>query len=228
MTSKEPKPETKGKARIFIVDDHPVLREGLSLRINRQVDLTVCGEADNPGQALKAIGTSKPDLALVDLSLKDGSGLDLIKNLKQRHPKLLTLVLSMHEEDLYAERALRAGARGYIMKHEATENVIVAIRRVLSGKVYLSEKISSRLLDVAFAGKLDPKAPLINQLTDRELEVFELLGEGLGSREISLHLHLSIKTIEAYREHIKEKLRLKNSRELIHQAILWKESPSKT
>lgn len=217
---------TKDKVKILVVDDHPIVREGLTLRINRQPDLVVCGEADTAGDALKTIRTSKPDLAIVDLSLKEGSGLDLIKDIKTRYPQLPVLVLSMHDEFLYAERALRAGARGYIMKYEATNNIITAIRLVLSGKIYLSDRISSRLLDKAFTGKRSSDTPGIESLTDRELEVFELIGQGLGTREISKRLHLSVKTIEAYREHIKDKLGLKKATELVHRAILWGQSQS--
>ena len=210
--------------RVLIVDDHPVVREGLGRRINRQDDMEVCGEAETRSDALDLIASGRPDLVIVDLALKDSSGLDLIKDIKVRLPDLPVLVLSMQDESVYAERALKAGARGYVMKHEATDKVILAARQVLAGKVYLSEKLSSRFLDILFGRKGEQGASPGELLTDRELEVFELLGRGLATRQIAEQLHLSVKTVEAYREHIKDKLKLAGSHELLHRAFLWVQS----
>ena len=214
------------KIRVLVVDDHPVVREGLTRRINRQDDMEVCGEAETRSDALTIIGSSRPDLVIVDLALRDSSGLELIKDIKVRQPDLPMLVLSMQDESVYAERALKAGARGYVMKHEATDKVIVAVRHVFAGKVYLSEKLSSKFLEVLFGRKGEPGASPSELLTDRELEVFELLGGGLSTRQIAEQLHLSIKTIEAYREHIKDKLKLDGANELLHRAFQWVQSQS--
>lgn len=210
-----------GKTRVLIVDDHPVVREGLGRRIDRQEDMEVCGEAETRADALALIASARPDLVIVDLGLRDSSGLELIKDIKVREPDLPVLVLSMQDESLYAERALKAGARGYVMKHEATDKVVLAARQVLAGKVYLSEKLSSRFLDVLFGRKGKPGASPAELLTDRELEVFELLGRGLSTKQIAQQLCLSIKTIEAYRERIKDKLRLDGATELLHRAFQW-------
>lgn len=226
--------ETKGpcrvpqkKAKIFLVDDHPVVLQGLEQLINQQEDLIVCGQANDSPGALKAIEALKPNLAIIDISLKSGSGLDLIKSLRQGCPKLPILVLSMHDESLYAERVLRAGARGYITKQEATEKLITAIRRVLDGDIYLNEKVTSKILSRVISTSPAKNLSPVNGLSDRELEVFQLIGEGHGTREIAEMLHLSIKTIETYREHIKEKLKLRNATELVHHAIRWAETEEK-
>jgi DNA-binding NarL/FixJ family response regulator len=211
----------KSKTKILIVDDHPIVREGLIRLIQRQGDLEVCAEAETAVDTLRLIRQHQPDLVIVDLALKDRNGLDLIKDLKSQFAKLPTLMLSMHDESLYAERALRAGARGYVMKQEATETVILAIRRVLAGQIYLSENISSRLLGALVSGTDSGTGSSYDRLSDRELEVFELIGQGLGTRQIAEKLHLSIKTIEAYREHIKEKLKLQNASELTLHAFHW-------
>lgn len=214
------------RAGILLVDDHPIVIEGLTQLINQQQDLIVCGEAsDSPG-ALKAIEALKPNLAIIDISLKSGSGLDLIKSLQQRFPKLPVLVLSMHDESLYAERVLRAGARGYITKQEATEKLITAIRRILDGDIYLNEKVTSKILSRVISTSPAKNLSPVNGLSDRELEVFQLIGQGHGTREIAEMLHLSIKTIETYREHIKEKLKLSNAMELVRHAVNWLESSS--
>jgi DNA-binding NarL/FixJ family response regulator len=205
------------------VDDHPIVRQGLALLINREADLTVCGDAEEAGSALRRIEELKPDLAVVDISLNGPDGLDLLKNLRARHPNLPVLILSMLDESLYAERALRDGASGYIMKQEATERVLVAIRRILGGEIYLSERMASRMLH-RFVGSNQegpPRSPVAD-LTDRELEVFRLIGEGHGTRQIAEELHLSVKTVESYQAHIKDKLALKNARELVQRAIQWK------
>ncbi len=220
---KLPKPsEAKtGKSRIVLVDDHPILREGLSRMINQEADLQVCGQAADASEALQLTTALRPDLAMVDLTLQDVSGLELIKGLRSRFSKMRILVLSMHKEALYAERALRAGANGYLMKQEAPETVLGAIRQVLRGEVYLSEKMSSRLVMEFTKGGRNPATSPISHLSDRELEVFELLGRGYGTRQIAEQLHLSIKTVETHREHIKIKLQLENATELAQHAFEW-------
>jgi DNA-binding NarL/FixJ family response regulator len=209
------------KKKVLLVDDHPIVRHGLSILINEESDLVVCGETDDAAQALEAVKKNKPDIVLVDLSLKETSGLDLIKDLKIRHPETPVLVLSMHDETLYAERALRAGARGYLMKQQAVANIAVAIRRVLTGEVHISEKIVNRMLNKVTEGASESNLSLVDSLSDRELEVFQLLGQGYGTREIANRLHLSVKTIESYREHLKQKLELSSASELVRFAIEW-------
>lgn len=209
------------KRSIFIVDDHPVVREGLALLINRETDLFVCGDAEDAGSALQRINELKPDLAVVDLSLNGPDGLDLLKNIRAGEPNLPVLILSMLDEMLYAERALHAGASGYIMKQEATERVMIAIRRILDGEIYVSDRMANRMLHRFVGGsQVEPRSP-ITDLTDRELEVFRLIGEGHGTRQIAEELHISVKTVESYQAHIKEKLSLKNGRELVQRAIEW-------
>jgi len=205
--------------RIIIVDDHPILREGLAQLIHQQKDLSVCGQFAEAGPAFDSISSLKPDLALVDISLKGSSGVELLKNIKTNYPKLKVLVLSMHDESLYAERVLRAGASGYIMKQEASEKVLEAIRKVLAGDIYLSEKMNANLMHQLVGGRNNFGGSIMERLSDRELEVFGLIGQGRGTREIAEQLHLSVKTIESHRAHIKEKLNLKNATELVHRAI---------
>jgi len=211
----------KGKIRVILVDDHPVLRKGLAQLINQESDMLVCGEAEEATKAFEAFGTLNPDVAVVDISLKRGNGIELVKNAKARYPALAMLVLSMHDETLYAERALRAGALGYIMKEEATEQVLVAIRRVITGEIFLSEKMKARMLQQLANGRGKVVVSPIEHLTDRELEVFRLIGEGRSTRQIAAELHLSVRTVEAYREYIKDKLNLKNSTELVQHAFHW-------
>jgi DNA-binding NarL/FixJ family response regulator len=208
-----------GVSRIFIVDDHPIVRQGLALLINREPDLTVCGDAEEGNSALPKIESLKPHVVIVDISLNGPDGLDLLKELQTRDPNLPVLILSMLDELLYAERALRAGASGYIMKQEATEQVLVAIRRILGGEIYVSDRMANKMLH-RFVGGSPPSAhsPIAN-LTDRELEVFRLIGDGHGTRQIAEALHISVKTVESYQAHIKEKLALKNGRELVQRAI---------
>jgi|SRR5580658_7102305 DNA-binding NarL/FixJ family response regulator len=208
----------KGR-RVMLVDDHPVMREGLAQLINHEPDLCICAQYEDAARAFSAIPTLRPDLAIVDLSLKGSSGLELVKNSRASYPKLRILVLSMHDESLYAERVLRAGAAGYIMKEEASEKVLGAIRQVLDGGIYLSERMGSRLMHQLIGGKSREGASSLERLSDRELEVFGLIGQGKGTREISRQLHLSVKTIESHRAHIKEKLNLKDANELVHSAI---------
>ena len=223
MQTKTPTVLRKAKYRVLLIDDHPILRRGLTQLINQEADLMVCGEADEAPKAFDAVATMKPDVAVVDISLKGGNGLELIKNIKARFPELPLLVLSMHDESLYAERALRAGSRGYVMKEVAIENVLTAIRRVLTGEIFLSDKMKARLLNQYVSGRARNKTggSPIETLTDRELEVFRLLGEGRGTRQIAADLRLSVRTVEAYREYIKDKLDLKNATELVQHAFQW-------
>lgn len=209
----------KVRPRIVLVDDHPVARQGVRLLIESAGDLNVCGEAPDADVAMDLISTLKPDLVVVDLSMKGKPGLELIKDLKARCENLLMLVLSMHDENMYAERALRAGARGYIMKQEATEKILLAIRRILAGEIYVSDAIAARVLRQLAVSGNQPLKSSLDLLTDRELEIFQFLGQGKPVREIAKTLHLSTKTIEAHREHIKEKLNLASSSELLRMAI---------
>jgi len=212
-----------GRTRVYLVDDHPLVREWLANLIDQQADLAVCGEAGSAAAAMSGIGAAKPDVAVVDISLGGRSGLELIRDLKQAHPRVAVLVLSMHHEDLYAERALRAGARGYIMKREVTKKVITAIRRVQQGKVYLGDHLAATLAEKLVTGtSAGPESP-VSQLSDRELEVFRLLGQGRTTRQIAEALQLSSKTVQAYYARIKEKLHLGNASELLREAIRWEE-----
>jgi DNA-binding NarL/FixJ family response regulator len=216
-----PQPRKSGKTKVLLIDDHAILRQGLAQLINQEPDMMVCGEAEEAPKGFDAVGQLKPDVAVVDISLKGGNGLELIKNIKASHPSLPVLVLSMHDESLYAERALRAGSLGYIMKEEAAETVLVAIRKVLRGEVVLSEKMQARLLHQLVNGRIKQGGSPIDALSDRELEVFRMIGEGRSTRQIAEELHLSVRTVEAYREYIKEKLNLKNATELVQHAFQW-------
>jgi DNA-binding NarL/FixJ family response regulator len=207
------------KAKVFLVDDHPIVRQGLSLLINREPDLVVCGEADGAPTALQAIGPVQPDLMVIDISLEGPDGLELLKTIRVKEPILPVLILSMHEESTYAERSLRAGANGYIMKQEATERLLVAIRRILQGKIYLSERLTNKMLEQFVHGSASAKSDPLGTLSDRELEVYRLIGAGHGTRQIADELHVSVKTVESYQAHIKEKLSLRNARELVQHAI---------
>jgi DNA-binding NarL/FixJ family response regulator len=221
MRAKEQVRRRAKVAKVLIVDDHPIVREGLAQLIDQEDDLTVCGEAEGTRDALEAAEAARPDIAIVDIFLREASGIELVKDLVVRFPGLGILVLSIHDESIYAERVLRAGARGYIMKQEATEEVVSAIRRVLAGGIYLSESMADRILGKVFKGKCLAGTSPIERLSDRELEVFYLVGRGQGTRDVAERLHLSMKTIETYREHIKEKLNLKNATELLQHAIQW-------
>ncbi len=209
------------KKAVFVVDDHPIVRQGLTLLINQEADLTVCGEAEEMHSALSAILAVKPDILIVDISLNGPDGLELLKNVRLNSPRMPVLILSMHDESIYAERALRAGANGYIMKQEATEKVLVALRRILSGEIYVSDKIANSMLQHYVRGANPSEHSSIAELTDRELEVFRLIGEGHGTRQIADALHLSVKTVESYQAHIKDKLSLRSARELVQHAIEW-------
>lgn len=214
----------KQKAKVLLVDDHPLVREWLATLINRQSDLEVCGEADAAPKALQLIGLVNPDIAVVDISMEGGSGLELIKDIKASHPSVMVIVLSMHDETLYAERAIRAGARGYIMKREATKGVLQAIRNVLAGKIYLSDKLAMTLAERFVEGRPSAPASLVEKLSDRELEVFQLLGCGYSTRRIADELHVSIKTVQAFCARMKEKLGLDSATELLFEAVRWNDS----
>jgi DNA-binding NarL/FixJ family response regulator len=209
------------KKKILVVDDHPIVRQGLALLINREPDLVVCGEAEEAMGAMQVLASARPDVLIVDISLNGPDGLDLLKNIRITHPALPVLILSMHEESIYAERALRAGANGYIMKQEATDKVLVAVRRILSGEIYVSDHIADKMLKRYITGSGTLRNSSIADLSDRELEVFRLIGVGHGTRQIAEELHLSIKTVESYQAHIKEKLSLRSARELMQHAIQW-------
>ena len=210
------------KKRVLIVDDHPAVREALALRIGRQTDLEVCGEAADLSEALRLVADTQPDVAVIDISLKTGCGIDLIKRIKDRNDTVRMLVWSTHSESLYAERALLAGALGYITKDQATDKIVEGIRRVLEGKVYLSEAMIETMLRRTVGGerKQLTRSPL-DALANRELEVFRLIGQGEKTAGIAKRLHLSVKTIETYRDRIREKLDLSNGTELAHYATKW-------
>jgi DNA-binding NarL/FixJ family response regulator len=210
------------KKSVLVVDDHPLLRQGLAMLINQQHDMRVCGEVEEAQGAMQYIAQYKPDILILDISLKGPDGLDLLKSIRVPYPDLPVLILSMHDEAIYAERALRARANGYIMKQEATEKVLVALRRILNGDVYLSDAMSKKMLHQYIDGAPSMIQSRIAVLSDRELEVFRSIGEGRGTREIAEELRLSVKTVETYQAHIKEKLSLRSGRELIQHAIQWK------
>lgn len=207
--------------RVLLVDDHPIVRQGLARLIGQEADLDVCGEAGDVPSAVQAVNELKPDVVVADLSLKEGSGIDLIKTLSAQSSETPVLVLTMHEESFYAERALRAGARGYLTKQEASEKILTAIRQVFRGEIYVSERLSPKLLKRLITGAPDDEDPLVSRLSDRELQVFLMIGEGHGTQQIASQLNLSVKTIETYRAHLKEKLDLRDARELVQYAIRW-------
>jgi DNA-binding NarL/FixJ family response regulator len=214
---------TSNKKRIFLVDDHPLVREWLTNLIHQQPDLAVCGETESAPAALSSIATAQADLVIVDINLKNSSGIELIKDLKKLHPEVPVLVLSMHDESLYAERVFRAGARGYVHKRESAHKMIEAIRRVLEGKMYVSEKTAEILAGQSVKGRAANK-PTVELLSDRELEVFDKLGQGIGTRQIAEDFHVSVKTIQAYCARIKEKLNLNSATELLREAVRWHDS----
>jgi DNA-binding NarL/FixJ family response regulator len=217
----KPEPPPDKRLRILLVDDHAVVRFGMAQLINREPDLMVCGEEEDASKALTAIGTQKPDLVIADISLKDSSGLELMRNIKAQYSKLPVLVVSGHDEGIYAEIAFRAGALGYLMKEEALNKIVTAIRRVLSGAIYVSDALAARMLQQQIRGQTDIHQSPVKGLSDRELEVFQMIGRWKKTSDIAQELHLSIKTIEYYREQIKRKLNLKNSSELTHYATSW-------
>ena len=212
---------TAPKRRVLIVDDHPLMRQGLVQLINQQPDLAICGEAEDVPQALRQTSELNPDVVIVDLSLRGSDGIELIRCLRLQYDQLPVMVLSMHDEAIYAERALKAGAWGYIMKQEATNQVLSAVRRVLAGEVHVSQQVSSKIMQGMVGGSGSSQRSPVERFSDRELEVFRRIGRGAATREIAAELHLSVKTIETYYAHIKEKLRLRSQRELIQHAIQW-------
>src|SRR6266404_4646497 len=209
------------KSRIFVVDDHPLVREGLTNLINGQDDLIVCGEAKDSAQAINGIAKARPSVALIDISLKNESGLELVKQLGSQFPQVALIILSMHDEALYAERALRAGARGYVMKHETSKSVLASIRRVLAGDIYVSERIVNRMALRLTSARRSVAASPLERLSDRELEIFQLLGQGRTSSEIARDLNLSLKTVQAYCARAKEKFGVTSLTELLRAAIRW-------
>ncbi len=211
------------KNKILLVDDHPLVREWLANLINEEADLEVCGQAANAREAIDLIGNFSPRIVVVDLSLDGSSGLELIKDIKAQHPKVNTIVLSMHDETLYAERAMRAGASGYVMKREATGKVLDALRAVLAGGLFFSNVVNAQLAQKLVQGSSD-NSTVVGSLSDRELEVFQLLGRGFNTRQISEQMNVSFKTVQAYCARIKEKLNLANINELIFHAVRWHES----
>jgi len=207
------------KKRILIVDDHPIMRQGLALLVNNDPSLEVCGEAEDASSAVAAAVKLKPDMVIADISLPGRNGLELIKDLHALQPGLPVLVVSMHDESIYAERVLRAGGRGYVMKGEGGQKLLNAIQQVLGGGIFVSENISARILEL-FSGRRSGSSP-VEKLSDREFEVFQLIGQGRSTRDIAAELHISIKTVEVHRVNIKEKLDLKTASELIHFAVRW-------
>ena len=218
--------DASDRRKILLVDDHPITRQGVTALINQQPGLVVCGEADNAAKALDLIRDQQPDMAIVDISLKTISGIELMKNIKVQFPKLPVLMMSMHDETLYAERSLRAGAKGYVMKQEANEQILIAINRVLHGDIYLSEKSKEKMLHRMVNNRRENPGFSIDSLSDRELEVFQLIGNGFSTRQIAAKLNLSVKTIDSYREHLKLKLHLAKGSHLVQQAIQWVKSES--
>ncbi|HLX71087.1 MAG TPA: response regulator transcription factor [Verrucomicrobiae bacterium] len=231
MTSIQPDQTSLSSAasehkRIMIIDDHPMMRAGLMQLIGKQSGMAVCGEAGSPAEAMDLIAKCRPDLILVDISMKGASGLEFIKNVSALHGHIPMLVVSMHDEKVYAERAMRAGACGYIMKEESAEYLIIAIKRVLEGGVYLSKEMSARLLKALGSPQGRNVDSPLQRLTDREFEVFRLIGEGKTTEEIAQHLHISPKTVDVHRFQIKEKLHLASSTALVHYAVRWADSGS--
>jgi DNA-binding NarL/FixJ family response regulator len=222
MNEPPPAPASERK-RVFLVDDHPMVREQLAHLIDQQPDLEVCGEAGDVAEAIEGIERLRPDIAIVDLSLKNSSGLDLIKDLKARETAVPLLVLSMHDESLYAERVLRAGAMGYVSKQENTRTILSAIRLVLDGAIHVSADLAGLLVKRMIGGLQQPDASPVARLADRELEVFQLIGRGQGTRKIAESLNLSVKTVESYRARIKEKLQLDDGIQLLQRAVQWVE-----
>ena len=208
--------------RIYIVDDHPLVRQGLSQIINNEADMEICGEAEDAPQAMKGVGPANPDVIIVDISLRGNNGLELIKNLKAIHENIRILVFSMHDESIYAQRALRAGAKAFVMKKESPTKVVEAIRRIITGEIYVSPSVADQVLHQIVNGPNNATSTSpIDRLTDRELEVVQLIGRGLSSREVAESLNLSVKTIESHRAHVKEKLSLRNATELVQFSVQW-------
>ena len=221
MKTPKSRKSSEPRKRLLIVDDHPIMRQGLALLINEEPDLIVCGEAETANQAIDAIGKLNPDLVLADITMPGKTGLDLIKDLQTLHPGTAVLVMSMHDESLYAERVLRAGGRGYVMKQQGGQVLLEAIRRVLAGQIAVSDRMSSKILEI-FSGRRDETGGSpVGKLTDREFEIFQLVGQGKGTKEIASQLNLSAKTVDVHRLNIKQKLQLQSAPELIHYAVCW-------
>lgn len=221
-----PIPLKKSARRVLVVDDHPMMRQGLAQLIDNEPDLRVGAEADSAGAALDLVIAQKFDLVLLDVSLPDKNGLEVIKDIRAQKPDLAILVVSMHDEALYAERVLRAGARGYLMKQEGGKKLLAAMRQVLAGQISVSEKMSAQILEI-FSGRRAESASPVERLSDREFEVFQLVGQGRSTREIAAHLHLSVKTVEVHRANIKTKLKLTSAVELVRYAVRWTEAESR-
>jgi DNA-binding NarL/FixJ family response regulator len=209
------------KQRVMVVDDHPIVRQGLAQLINQETDIEVCCEAEDMKDALQRFGKCKPDVAIIDIALGQTSGVRLIEQLSQKYHEVPILALSMHDESLYAERCLRAGAKGYIMKKEPPEKVISALRKILDGEIYVSDNLGTKLLHKFIARQPGAYSSPIEQLSNRELEVYEFIGQGLKTREIAERLSLSVKTIETYIDHIKKKMNFRDSRDLFRHAVQW-------
>ncbi len=210
-----------GRSTVFIVDDHPVFREGLARIINQEKDMVVCGEATDAAEALRRAESLKPDLVVIDISLEGMNGIDLARSLRSRLPETRSLVVSMYPESLYGERVLRAGANGYVMKRESGRKLLAAMRHVLAGNTHVSPELNELILQKLSDRRRRPGGPAVQRLTDREFEVFELIGQGFGTREIAERLNVSMKTVETHREHIKEKFDVKRTAELVQRAIHW-------
>jgi DNA-binding NarL/FixJ family response regulator len=223
-TLPEPAPAPSSKLKVLLVDDHPITRQGMKALVNQQMNLEVCGESDNAAQAIELIAKLQPDLAIVDVTLKTTNGIELTKDIKVHAPNLPVLVVSMHDEALYAERALRAGAMGYVMKQEAGEKVALAIQHLLRGEIFLSTRMKEKMLHRFVNKKRDGMVFAIDTLSDREMEVFQLIGNGYSTRQIAQKLGLSSKTIDSYREHLKLKLGLETGADLVRHAIQWARS----
>jgi DNA-binding NarL/FixJ family response regulator len=217
-------PKPRSKKQVLIVDDHPVMRKGLAQVIDQEPDLAVCGEADTACQALNSIAARKPDLVLADISLPDKSGLELIKDIQVYHPGLPVLAFSMHDEAIFAGRVLRAGGRGYLMKQATCATLLHAIRQVLAGEIYVSQKMSSKILELFSGRRSESVDSPAERLSDREFEIFQLIGQGAATREMAERLHLSVRTVEVHRGNIKKKLKLKNATELVRCAVRWSEA----
>ena len=221
MTTQKCPSTTETRSKVLVVDDHPMTRYGTARLLEQEPDLIVCGEAENASRALAAIAALKPQVVLSDLSMPGGDGLEFIKDVRSLHPEVAVLVFSMHDESFYAERALRAGARGYVMKNEGGEKLVEAIRQVLQGKIHVSENMSGKVLEIFSGRRRRADNTTIGKLTDREFEVFQLLGQGLATREIGQRLRLGTKTVETHRLHVREKLGLKSGPALIKYAVRW-------
>ena len=228
MAQAKPTQAKDNRTRVLLVDDHAVVRYGIAQLINRERDLVVCGEEEDAAKAMTAIAQLKPSLVIADISLKDSSGLELMRNIKAQYPGLAVLVVSGHDESIYAEIAFRAGALGYMMKEEALGKIITAIRRVLSGAIYVSDALGAKMLQQQVRGQKNIHESPVKGLSDREMEVFQLIGKWKKTKEIASELHLSVKTIEYYREQIKRKLDLKSAAELTHYATSWVERQTPT